>query len=87
MPVCLAVHATLHLTSEPSPLQPWSPLRSSDQGVLTCTSTPHDDGAITATCTALRSGTATITTVTTPKLGGPSGPQQFQWQLTITVSG
>jgi hypothetical protein len=84
-PVCLAAGADLNLTSEASPLQPWSALDSSDPAVLSCHSTGHPDGSITATCHANKPGTATLTTVTAPFAGDPHGPAQYQWQLTVTV--
>lgn len=84
-PVCLAVHGTLHLASATSPWLPWGEVRSSDDTILRCATTPVADGAVTATCTALRPGTVTLTASTSRKPGGPVGPPQFQWQLTVTV--
>jgi hypothetical protein len=84
-PVCLAVHGTLHLASATSPWLPWGDVRSSDDTILRCATTPVADGAVTATCTALRPGTVTLIASTSRKPGGPVGPPQFQWQLTVTV--
>jgi hypothetical protein len=82
---CLIVGATLNVTSEASPLQPWAPLSTSDPSVLACTSSPGPDGTVTGTCRALRPGTATLSTFTGPFAGDPHGPPQYTWQLAVTV--
>jgi hypothetical protein len=58
---------------------------SSDATVLRCVTRPLADGAVEATCTAQRPGTATVTTATGPFAGDPHGPPQATWQLSITV--
>lgn len=84
-PVCLPVNGLLHITSDPSPQQPWAALLSSDPKVLSCASQVGKDGAVTATCTPHLAGTVTITTMTAPFAGDPSGPPQYQWTLRVTV--
>ncbi|WP_026411122.1 hypothetical protein [Actinomadura oligospora] len=84
-PLCLTVGAVLRVTAEPSPRQPWSPLTTTDEQVLTCDSRPGPRGTTIATCTAKRPGRATITTVTTPFAGDPHGPAQFRWSQQIDV--
>lgn len=83
--LCLPVGSVLQVTAEPSPRQPWSPLTSTDDQVLSCVSRPGPEGTITATCTAHRPGRATIATVTTPFRGDPRGPAQFRWTQEIEV--
>jgi hypothetical protein len=85
VPVCLHPGHTLTITTEPSPLQPWQPMTSTDPAVLMCSSQPLPQGARTATCRALRPGTATVTTITAPFSGDPHGPAQHTWTLTIHV--
>jgi hypothetical protein len=85
-PVCLAVGSRLHLTSEASARQPWSAVQSSDPGVLSCQSTTHADGSVTATCHSVSPGSATLTTTTAPFAGDRYGPPQFRWQLAVTVT-
>lgn len=85
--VCLTVGGTLRVTSEPSARQPWQPLSTSDGTVLSCASSPGPDGTIEAACRALRAGTATVSTYTAPFPGDPQGPQQYSWQLVVTVVG
>ena len=84
-PICLTAGTDLHIASDPSHLQPWSPLASSDPTVLDCHTTTHPDGSITATCHARRAGTATLTIITAPFAGDPHGPAQYRWQITVTV--
>lgn len=84
-PLCLEVGATLRVGAEPSPRQPWMPLTSSDEAVLRCVSRPAPGGSIDATCTAVRPGSATVSTVTAPFAGDPHGPPQFRWALEVTV--
>jgi hypothetical protein len=86
-PVCLAGEATLRIRTEPSPLQPWTPLTSSNESVLRCSSRPIGDGAVEATCTAGGPGTATVSTSTAPFAGDPHGPPQEIWELQIIVTG
>jgi hypothetical protein len=83
--ICLIVGATLNVSSEASPLQPWTPLSTSDPSVLACISRAGPDGTVEGTCRALRPGTATLTTNTGPFAGDPHGPPQYLWQLTVTV--
>ncbi|MCP2342724.1 hypothetical protein [Actinomadura rupiterrae] len=85
-PLHLKVGTVLHVTSDPSPHQPWTPLTSSDEKILTCTSHPGPHGAITATCKALHPGHATIATVTSPHKGDPQGPPQSRWTQQIQVT-
>ncbi|MEV5572129.1 hypothetical protein AB0L06_18960 [Spirillospora sp. NPDC052269] len=84
-PLCLTVGTVLRVTAESSPRQPWSPLTSTDEGVLSCVSRPGPRGTITATCTAERPGRVTIATVTAPFSGDPRGPAQFRWAQQIDV--
>jgi hypothetical protein len=85
-PVCLSQGSTLRVSTEASPLQPWTPVTSSDESVLRCTSRALPGGAIEATCAAVNAGTATVTTSTGPFAGDPHGPPQENWQLQITVT-
>ena len=84
-PVCLPTGTDLRLSSEAATHQPWSVLHSSDEAVLTCRSTTHPDGSISALCHALAPGRATLTTTTAPFAGDRHGPPQYQWQLVVTV--
>ncbi|MFC5187429.1 hypothetical protein [Actinomadura harenae] len=84
-PLCLTVGAVLRVVAEPSSRQPWSPLTSTDEQVLSCVSRPGSEGTITATCTARRPGRATVATVTAPFPGDPRGPAQFRWTRQIEV--
>lgn len=84
-PVCLYPGGTLTLTAGPSPTQPWQPLTTTNPAILTCTTQPHPDGALTATCRALQPGTATVSTTTAAFSGDPHGPAQYIWTLTIEV--
>jgi hypothetical protein len=84
-PVCLPVSGLLHLASDPSPRQPWTTLISSDPKILSCAAQVGKDGAVTATCTPHLGGTVTISTMTAPFAGDPSGPPQYQWTLRVTV--
>jgi len=83
--MCLAVGATLTLTSDASELQPWTPLTSSDPAVLSCVSDQHADGSVTGACMAQAPGTATVSTGTSAFAGDPHGPPQYAWKLTVTV--
>jgi hypothetical protein len=83
--VCLTPGATLHIVTDPSPRQPWSTLTSTDESVVRCTSRATPDGAIEATCTAVKPGTVTVSTVTASFAGDPHGPAQYMWRLEITV--
>lgn len=84
-PHCLRVGDVLYITTETSPQQPWSLPASSDESVLQCIPRALTDGATTATCTAHRRGTATVTTTTAAFAGDPHGPPQTQWELHVTV--
>ena len=84
-PVCLRVGQHLTITTQPSPTQPWQSMTTSAAAVLECTSQLDDQGALTATCSALRPGTATVSTTTAPFAGDPHGPPQHTWTLTIHV--
>ncbi len=84
-PVCMRVGATVTITAQPSPAQPWQPMTTSDAAVLACTSKAVDQGALIATCRALAPGTATVSTTTAPFAGDPHGPPQHMWTLTIQV--
>jgi hypothetical protein len=84
-PVCLPVNGLLHITSDPSPHQPWTTLLSSNPTILSCTSQVGKDGAVSGTCTPHLPGTVTVTTGTAPFAGDPSGPPQYQWTLTVNV--
>jgi hypothetical protein len=84
-PVCLRVGASLTITAQPSPAQPWQPMTTSNPAVLACTSRAADRGALTATCRALAPGTATISTTTAAFAGDPHGPPQYTWTLTVHV--
>jgi hypothetical protein len=85
VPVCLRTAATLQLTAQPSPHQPWQPLVSSDPGVVRCQSTPAADGSLTGTCVAVASGSAALRTSTAPFPGDPHGPPQQDWTITVIV--
>jgi len=84
-PVCLRVGATVTITTQPSPAQPWQPMTTSDTAVLACTSKSADQGVLIATCRALAPGTAAVSTITAPFAGDPHGPPQHTWTLTIQV--
>lgn len=84
-PVCLHPGDTLTLTARSSPTQPWQPLTSTDPTTLSCTTQTQPNGALTATCHALRPGTATVSTGTAAFSGDPHGPAQYTWTLTIEV--
>jgi hypothetical protein len=84
-PICLHPGDAVTLNAQPSPLQPWQPPTSSDPDTLACTSQPLGNGALTATCHALRPGTATVSTTTAP-FAGAGGPLQYIWTLTIHVN-
>lgn len=84
-PVCLRVGQSLTISTAASPAQPWQPMTASDASVLACTSQPAEQGALTATCRALRPGTATVSTTTAPFAGDPHGPPQYIWTLTVHV--
>lgn len=84
-PLCQVVGAMLRVSAEPSPRQPWMPLTSSDQAVLECTSRPAPGGSIDAMCTAVRPGSATVSTVTSPFAGDPHGRPQFRWAVRVRV--
>lgn len=84
-PGCLHVGTDLHITSEPSPLQPWSAVDSSDPSVLRCASDRHPAGDVSATCHAAKPGIVTMSATTAPFAGDPHGPAQYRWQITITV--
>jgi hypothetical protein len=84
-PVCLTVGASLHITTQPSPNQPWDLPTSSDESVLACTASRFGDGAAEATCAAVHPGTALVTAATDPFAGDPHGPPQAQWQLHVTI--
>jgi hypothetical protein len=85
-PICLHPGDAVTLNAQPSPQQPWQPPTSSDPDTLACTSQPLRDGALTATCHALRPGTATVSTTTAPYPGGAGGISQSIWTLTIHVT-
>lgn len=78
----LPLRATLALIADPSPRQPWGPVVSSDPTVLRCASTTHPDGSVSASCTALRPGSATVHTTTAPLA---RGPRQHHWRLEVAV--
>lgn len=85
-PICLTVGVSVHVTTQPSPHQPWSLPTSSDESVLHCSAQRLVDGAAAATCTALRAGTAIVSTGTVPFAGDPHGPPQSQWELHVTIA-
>jgi len=84
-PVCLHIGATLSITTDPSPMQPWQPITSANDAALRCTSIAATDGAAKATCTAVGAGTTTISTTTAPFSADPHGPAQQMWTLTVTI--
>lgn len=84
-PVCLTPGADLTVAAAQSPAQPWQPMTSSDPSVLSCTSQPQADGALTATCRARAAGTATVSATTAAFAGDPHGPTQYTWTLTVHV--
>jgi hypothetical protein len=69
--ICLIVGATLHVTSAPSPGQPWPNLGTSDASILRCKSSVGPDGTLDAGCQALKPGTAVVGT--------------GSWRLTVDV--
>jgi hypothetical protein len=69
--ICLIVGATLHVTSTPSPNQPWPALQTSDASVLRCKSSVGPDGTLDAGCQAEKAGVAMIGSGT--------------WRLTVDV--
>jgi hypothetical protein len=83
--MCVLVGATIVVTAESSPRQPWQPLQTTDAGVLRCDSHPAVEGSIAGGCVALAAGSATLHTDTTPFAGDPHGPPQLEWELAITV--
>jgi hypothetical protein len=83
--ICVLVGARLRVTSQPSPMRPWQPLSTSDTGVLSCTSANGPDGTVEGTCRALAAGTAVLSTQTQPGKGGPDGPPDILWRLTVRV--
>jgi hypothetical protein len=85
-PICFSVGHTVHLSTAPSPYQPWETFTSSDPDVVTCETSRVPDGAAQAKCTGRKPGTAVVTTGTMPFQGDPHGPAQQTWQLTITVT-
>jgi hypothetical protein len=85
-PQCLTIGASLHITTQPSPDQPWSPPTSSDESALHCTASQLADGAAEATCTAVHTGTVIVTITTSPFAGDPHGPPQAQWQLHVSIA-
>jgi hypothetical protein len=84
-PVCLPVNGLLRLASDASPHQPWGSLVSSDPRILSCTTEPGAEGALTGECVPHLPGTVTVSTTTGPFAGDPHGPQQFHWELRVTV--
>jgi hypothetical protein len=85
--VCVHVGALLNVASEANRLQPWLPVQSSDPQVISCTSTQHPDGSVSATCTAHRPGAAMLVATTGPFAGDPHGPPQRSWTASVTVVG
>ena len=85
-PSCLRTGATLRLTADPSPAQPWQPLVSSNPTVLRCQSQPAAEGSIAGSCLAVSTGNATLRTSTAPFAGDPHGPPQYEWELAVTIT-
>jgi hypothetical protein len=83
--VCLRVGAVLRLDAAASPRQPWQAFVTSKEQVLSCGTRQGPDGAASATCQALRPGSAVVQTMTAPFAGDPHGPMQRQWQLAVLV--
>ena len=52
---------------------------------MTCVSTTHADGSVTASCRAKAGGVVTLTTTTAAFAGDPHGPPQALWRLDVTV--
>lgn len=84
-PVCVAVNGSLRLSSDPSPHQPWGQLVSSDPKILSCASESGPQGTVSGVCAPHLPGTVTVSTMTAPFAGDPSGPPQFRWELRVTV--
>lgn len=84
-PVCLRIGQSLTITTQASPSQPWQPMTTSNAAILALTSHSADQGALAATCKALRPGTTTVSTTTAPFAGDPHGPPQYTWSLIIEV--
>ncbi len=84
--VCLRVGEVLQLSTPASLHQPWQPFASSDAQVLECRPGNAAEGAAAATCTARRSGGATVSTATAAFTGDPHGPAQFAWWLAVDVT-
>jgi hypothetical protein len=83
--MCVLVGATIVLTAESSPRQPWQPLQTTDAGVLRCDSHPGVEGSIAGGCVALAAGSAMLHTETASFAGDPHGLPQLEWELAITV--
>jgi hypothetical protein len=79
---CLIVGATLKVTSAPSGSLRWMPVESSDPAVLRCTPTAWTNSTLNVACTALKPGTATVSTFTEK---GVPDPQETTWRLTVRV--
>jgi hypothetical protein len=84
-PLCLPVGGQLTVDTPTSPMQPWQLFTTSDRQVLDCASALGADGVATATCRALKLGTAVVSTHTAPFAGDPHGPAQLTWQVTVAV--
>lgn len=75
----------LRIDAPVSPRQPWQPFVTSNPQVIACTTTARQDAAATATCRALRAGSATVSSMTAPFAGDPHGPMQQLWELEVQV--
>lgn len=67
-------------------LRDWTPVVSSETRVIACHGTSYPNGSVTATCRALRAGTATLTSALVYAPGGPpEGRNPPGWRAVVTV--
>lgn len=67
-------------------LRNWTPVVSSATSVIACHGTSYPNGSVTATCRALRAGTATLTSALVYAPGGPpEGRNPPGWRAVVTV--
>ncbi len=75
----------LRIDAPVSPRQPWQPFVTSNPQAIACTTRAGQDAAATATCRALRAGSATVSSITAPFAGDPHGPMQQLCELEVQV--
>jgi len=85
--LCVQVGAEVVVALRPPPGHQWTPLVSSDTAVAAVGPTGRDqEGAAHATVTAVRPGTAVISSAARAFEGAP-GPLAVPWRLTVSVRG